>query len=106
MEARASRPCWSYPTRARAGTPVPPQITKRNWITISSMYHYDPATALEELSEEAILPNPVRVRDMILRERLSPDRSLELNRLFLEYQKFFGEAQKLGKEILKQLARK
>jgi hypothetical protein len=48
------------------------------------MYHYDPATALEELSEEAILPNPVRVR--------------------VEYQRFFGEAQKLGKEILKQLA--
>ena len=70
------------------------------------MYHYDPATALEELSEEAILPNPVRVRDMILRERLTPDRSLELNRLFLEYQKFFAEAQKLGKEILSQLARK
>ena len=70
----------------------------------SCMYHYDPATALEELSEEALLPNPVRVRDMILRKRLSADRSLELNRLFLEYQKFFGEAQKLGKDILKQLA--
>ena len=70
------------------------------------MHHYDPATALEELSEEAILPNPVRVRDMILRERLTPDRSLELNRLFLEYQKFFGEAQKLGREILSQLTRK
>jgi len=46
----------------------------------------------------------VRVRDMILRKRLSADRSLELNRLFVEYQKFFGEAQKLGKDILKQLA--
>jgi hypothetical protein len=68
------------------------------------MYHYDPSTALEELSEEAILPNPVRVRDMILRQRLTPEHSLELNRLFGEYQKFFGEAQKLGKEILKQLA--
>ena len=68
------------------------------------MYHYDPATALEELSEEAVLPNPVRVRDMILRQRLTADRSLELNRMFLEYQKFFGEAQKLGKEILKELA--
>jgi hypothetical protein len=68
------------------------------------MYHYDPATALEELTEEAILPNPVRVRDMILRRRLTPEHSLELNRLFVEYQKFFGEAQKLGKEILKQLA--
>jgi hypothetical protein len=68
------------------------------------MYHYDPATALEEINEEALLPNPVHVRDMILRARLSPDRSLELNRLFLEYQKFFGETQKLGRQILKELA--
>jgi hypothetical protein len=68
------------------------------------MYHYDPNTALEELSEDAVLPNPVHMRDMLLRKHLSPDRSLELNRLFVEYQKFFGEAQKLGKEILKQLA--
>ena len=67
------------------------------------MYHYDPATALEELSEEALLPNPVHLRDMILRKRLTPDRSLEINRLFVEYQKFFGEAQKLGQGILKQL---
>jgi hypothetical protein len=68
------------------------------------MYHYDPATALEELTEDATLPNPVHVRDMILRQRLNPNRSLELNRLFVEYQKFFGETQKLGKEILKHLA--
>lgn len=68
------------------------------------MYHYDPSTALEELTEEATLPNPVHVRDMILRKRLGPDKSLEMNRLFLEYQKFFGETQKLGKEILQQLA--
>ena len=68
------------------------------------MYHYDPKTALEELTEEASLPNPVHVRDMILRQRLSADKSLELNRLFVEYQKFFGETQKLGKELLKRLA--
>jgi hypothetical protein len=68
------------------------------------MYHYDPKTALEEITEDATLPNPVHVRDMILRKRLGPEKSLELNRLFVEYQKFFGEAQKLGKEILKQLA--
>jgi len=68
------------------------------------MYHYDAQTALEELTEEAILPNPVHVRDMMLRKGLSADKSLELNRLFAEYQKFFGETQKLGKEILKQLA--
>jgi len=70
------------------------------------MYHYEPATALEELTEDALLPNPVHVRDMILRKRLTPDRSLELNRLFVEYQKSFGDAQKLGKEILRQLTAK
>jgi hypothetical protein len=68
------------------------------------MYHYDPSTALEELSEDATLPNPVHLRDMILRKRLKPDESIELNRLFTEYQKFFGETQKLGKQILKSLA--
>jgi hypothetical protein len=70
------------------------------------MYHYDPTTALEELAEEALLPNPVRVRDMILRRRLKPEESLELNRLFSEYQKFFGETQKLGKQILGELVAK
>jgi hypothetical protein len=68
------------------------------------MYHYDPNMALEELNEDATLPNPVHVRDMMLRKHLSADKSLELNRLFLEYQKFFGETQKLGKEILQQLS--
>ena len=68
------------------------------------MYHYDPNTALEELNEDATLPNPVHVRDMILRKQLSANQSLKLNRMFVEYQKFFGEAQKLGRGILKQLA--
>ncbi len=68
------------------------------------MYHYNPTTALEELTEEATLPNPVHVRDMMLRRKLTPEQSLELNRIFLEYQKFFGEAQKLGQDILKRLA--
>src|SRR5947209_4343822 len=36
------------------------------------MYHYQPATALEELEEEAVLPHPVHVRDMLIRARLSP----------------------------------
>lgn len=70
------------------------------------MYHYDPKTALEEVTEEALLPNPVHVRDMILRAHLKPERSLELNRLFLEYQKLFGDLQKQAKEILVQLAAK
>jgi hypothetical protein len=68
------------------------------------MYHYDPQTALEEITEEAILPNPVHVRDMLLRKPLTPAKSLELNRIFAEYQKSFGEAQKLGKELLQRLA--
>ncbi|PYX33921.1 MAG: hypothetical protein DMG80_04220 [Acidobacteria bacterium] len=68
------------------------------------MYHYNPSTALEELNEDATLPNPVHVRDMLLRHKLTPDESIELNRLFVEYQKSFGETQKLGKEILKRLA--
>jgi hypothetical protein len=67
------------------------------------MYHYNPKTALEELTEDAILPNPVHVRDMLLRKHLSPDKSLELNRLFSEYQKFLGDTQRLGKEILLKL---
>lgn len=70
------------------------------------MYHYDTATALEELSEEAVLPNPVHMRDMILRAHLQPERSIEANRLFLEYQRHFGKAQKLGKELLKGLSDK
>ena len=49
------------------------------------MYHYDPNTALEELTEDATLPNPVHVRDMILRKHPGPDKSLELNRMFVEY---------------------
>jgi len=69
------------------------------------MYHYDPKTALEEITEEAILPNPVHVRDMLLRHPLTPERSLELNRIFAEYQKAFGEAQKSGKELLQRLAK-
>ena len=68
------------------------------------MYHYNPATALEELTEDATLPNPVHVRDMMLRRKLTADESLELNRICVAYQKAFGESQKLGKQILQRLA--
>ncbi len=64
------------------------------------MYHYDPQTALEELQEDGLLPNPVHLRDMLLRAHLKPEESLELNRLFVEYQSHFGQLQKLGKEVL------
>ncbi len=67
------------------------------------MYHYNPTTALEELNEDAALPNPVRVRDMMLRAHLDAEHSLELNRLFVDYQKRFGELQKLGRELLEGL---
>lgn len=69
------------------------------------MYHYNPETALEELTEDATLPNPVHMRDMMLRAHLDADHSLEMNRLFLEYQKNFGEAQKLAKKLLAGLKR-
>jgi hypothetical protein len=64
----------------------------------------DPAQALEDLNEEALLPNPVKVRDMLFHAKLAADQSLELNRQFTEYQKHFGEALKLAKVILGKLA--
>ncbi len=67
------------------------------------MYHYDKSTALEELREDSVLPNPVHLRDMMLRAHMNPDKSLELNRIFVEYQKKFGELQKLGRELLEKL---
>ena len=67
------------------------------------MYHYDPAVALEELDEDAVLPNPVRVRDMLLRSHLDAERSLDYNRQFAEYQKKFGELQELGRQLLRDL---
>ncbi len=70
------------------------------------MDRFDPALALEELNEEARLPNPVHVRDMMLRAQLEPERSLELNRQFTEYQKHFGQALKIGKTLLGDLAAK
>ena len=64
----------------------------------------DPQEALQDLNDEAVLPNPVKVRDMLFHAKLAPDQSLELNRQFTEYQKHFGEALKLAKEILRKLA--
>ena len=69
------------------------------------MYHYDAGIALEELSEDAVLPHPVHVRDMIVRSKLSPDQALELNREFQSYLHAFGEAQAAVKPILEQLAK-
>ncbi|HLJ15419.1 MAG TPA: hypothetical protein VKV15_13045 [Bryobacteraceae bacterium] len=68
------------------------------------MYHYDPFIALEELKEEGMLPNPVHVRDMIVRTRLAPERLLEMNRTFQSYLQTFGKAQAQAREILEGLA--
>jgi hypothetical protein len=67
------------------------------------MYHYDPNIALEELQEEALLPNPVHIRDMIVRARLEPGQALELNRRFQSYLQAFGDAQEIAKSILGEL---
>ena len=68
------------------------------------MYHYDPRTALDELRDDAVLPHPVHLRDMILRTKLEPTSALDLNREFQDYLTRFGETQKIAREILERLA--
>jgi hypothetical protein len=68
------------------------------------MYHYNPEIALEELTEDAVLPHPVNLRDMIVRSRLKPDRAIALNRRFQDYLHAFGELQKMVKPVLEELA--
>ncbi len=68
------------------------------------MYHYNPKIALEELQEEAVLPHPVKLRDMILRNQLGPHDAQLLNHDFQEYLTRFGELQKIAGEILDKLA--
>ncbi|HMD33135.1 MAG TPA: hypothetical protein VKG84_14565 [Candidatus Acidoferrales bacterium] len=68
------------------------------------MAKYDIGDALIELNEDALLPHPVRLRDMILRTELDPEAALDVNREFQSYLAQFGEAQKTGREILKKLA--
>ena len=68
------------------------------------MYHYDPKVALDELRDDATLPHPVHLRDMILRTKLEPSSALNLNREFQDYLTRFGETQKMAREILERLA--
>jgi hypothetical protein len=68
------------------------------------MYHYDAKTALEELNEDALLPHPVRVRDMMLRTQLGADDALDVNREFQSYLAHFGETQQIARAILEKLA--
>jgi hypothetical protein len=68
------------------------------------MYHYDPNSALDELRDDAELPHPVHLRDMILRTKLDPTTALDLNREFQDYLTRFGELQKVAREILERIA--
>jgi hypothetical protein len=68
------------------------------------MYHYDPQIALEELNEDAMLPHPVHLRDMIVRAELPPEQALEMNRKFQEYLHRFGDLQQLIRPVLQELA--
>lgn len=68
------------------------------------MDQYDPSAALDQLREEAILPNPALVRDLILRTRHNPEQALELNRRFQAYQRAFAEAQGLATGLLEEIA--
>ena len=68
------------------------------------MYHYNPDMALEELREDGLLPHPVKLRDMILRNQLGPQDAQLLNQEFQEYLSRFGELHKLGGVILEKLS--
>jgi len=68
------------------------------------MDHYDAKSALDELKEDALLPHPVRMRDMILRTQLNAVDAIEMNRDFQNYLTHYGETQKVAIEILEKLA--
>jgi hypothetical protein len=68
------------------------------------MDRYDPQSALDELNEDAVLPHPVRLRDMILRVEHGAGEALDLNREFQNYLTLFGQTQQAGREILQKLA--
>jgi hypothetical protein len=68
------------------------------------MYHYNPSQALEELQEDALLPHPVKLRDMILRNQLGPRDAQLLNHEFQEYLTRFGDLQNRARAILEKLA--
>jgi hypothetical protein len=68
------------------------------------MYHYDAKIALEELQEDALLPHPVKLRDMILRTKLGPEEAKVLNHEFQEYLARFGELQKAARGVLEKIA--
>ncbi|HEY2821674.1 MAG TPA: hypothetical protein VGJ06_11590 [Candidatus Acidoferrum sp.] len=68
------------------------------------MYHYDPSIALEELNEDALLPHPVKLRDMIMRIQLAPNEAQVMNAEFQDYITRFGELQKVARIMLEKLS--
>jgi hypothetical protein len=68
------------------------------------MYHYDASIALEELKEDALLPHPVKLRDMILRTQLGPEEAKLLNHEFQDYLTRFGELQNVARGVLEKIA--
>ena len=68
------------------------------------MEPYDVKSALDELREDAVLPHPVRLRDMILRTQHDAPEAIEMNREFQNYLSHYGETQKVALEILERLA--
>jgi hypothetical protein len=68
------------------------------------MYHYDAKIALDELQEDALLPHPVKLRDMILRIQLGPQEAQAMNQEFQDYLTRFGEIQRVARGILEKLA--
>jgi hypothetical protein len=74
------------------------------WRQDEIMYHYDPVTALEELNEEAVLPHPGHLRDMMVRMDVAPESAVKMNRSFQEYIQKFGELQSLVRPILEELS--
>ena len=68
------------------------------------MEPYDVKSALDELREDAVLPHPVRLRDMILRTQHDAPEAIEMNREFQSYLSHYGETQKVALEILERLA--
>src|SRR3979490_1765729 len=91
------------------GTPSTWALTEYNtreeaFLLGDAMYHYDVKTALEELQEEALLPHPVKLRDMILRHKLGPQDAQLLNHDFQDYLGRFGGLQKAARSILEKIA--
>jgi hypothetical protein len=64
----------------------------------------DVRAALDELNEDAVVPHPVRLRDMILRTQLDANSALDLNRIFQSYLSQYGKTEKVAREILEKLA--